>query len=117
MGWWMEVFVGDRMPSDLDLEQHSFTPDTAESFSKSYGKLVRKLMVLNDYDPIADFDTVVRDHYPAKDHERVQNVTKVLFNQYSWSPEELVNEMPALVTLSTALDGPTTDEKLLEVLS
>ena len=74
-------------------------------------------MVLNDYDPIADFDTVVREHYPAKDFERVEKVTKVLFNQYSWTPEELVNELPALVTMSTALDGPTTDEKLLKALS
>ena len=74
-------------------------------------------MVLNDYDPIADFDTVVRDHYPARDSERVEKVTKILFNQETWTPEELVNEMPALVTLSTALDGPTSDEMLLEVLS
>ena len=117
MGWWMEVFVGDRMPNDLDLDQHSFTPEAAKDFSKSYGKLIRKLMVLNDYDPIADFDTVVRDHYPARDSERVEKVTKILFNQETWTPEELVNEMPALVTLSTALDGPTSDEMLLEVLS
>ena len=116
LGWWMEVFVGDRMPSDLDLNQHSFT-DSAVSMSKGYGKLIRKLMVLNDYDPIADFDTVVRDHYPAKDFNRVEKVTKILFNQDSWTPEELVNEMPALVTMSAALDGPVTEEKLIDALS
>lgn len=114
LGWWMEVFVGDRMPSDLDLHQHTFTPEVAVSISKGYGKLIRKLMVLNDYDPISDFDEVIREYYPAKDFDRVQKVTKILFNQDSWTPEELVNEMPALVTLSAALDGPTNDEKLIE---
>lgn len=114
LGWWMEVFVGDRMPSDLDLEKHSFTPDSALNFSRAYGKLIRKLMVLNDYDPISDFDTVVREHYPAGDFERVQTITKVLYNQGSWTPEELVNEIPALVTLSAALEGPHTEEDLLE---
>ena len=114
LGWWMEVFVGDRMPADLDLNQHTFTPEVAESISKGYGKLIRKLMVLKDYDPIGDFDEVIREHYPAKDFDRVQKVTKILFNQDSWSPEELVNEIPALVTLSSALDGPTNDDELLE---
>ena len=113
MGWWMEVFVGDRTPTDLDLDQHSFNPDSAHEMSKGYGKLIRKLMVLNDYDPISDFSEVVREHYPAKDSYRVEKITKILFNQETWTPEELVNEMPALVTLSTALDGPSTDDELL----
>ena len=117
LGWWMEVFVGDRLPTDLDLNQHSFTPESAAEFSMAYGKLIRKLMVLNDYNPICDFDTVVREHYPAKDHERVEKVTKILFNQARWSSEELVNEIPALVTMSAALDGPSTDEALMEELS
>ena len=113
MGWWMEVFVGDRMPSDLDLNQHCFTPEQSTAVSIGYGRLIRKLMVLNDYDPISDFDLVVRDHYPAKDSERVEKVLNVLWNKEVWTPEELVNEMPALVTLSAALEGPDTDEQLL----
>ena len=113
LGWWMEVFVGDRLPTDLDLNEHSFTPETATNFSKSYGKLIRKLMVLNDYDPISDFDTVIRAHYPAKDAERVQTLTDLLFNEAQWNPEQLVNELPALVTLSAALDGPKGDKDLL----
>ena len=116
LGWWMEVFVGDRMPSDLDLHQHSFTPEQATAVSAAYAKLIRKLMVLNDYDPISDFDVVIRDHYPAKDFDRVKKITEILYNQSGWTPEELVNEMPALVTLSSALDGPSSDEKLLEQL-
>ena len=113
LGWWMEVFVGDRLPTDLDLNEHSFTPDSATEFSKSYGKLIRKLMVLNDYDPISDFDTVIRTHYPAKDAERVQTLTDLLYNEAHWNPEQLVNELPALVTLSAALDGPKGDKDLL----
>lgn len=113
LGWWMEVFVGDRLPADLDLNEHSFTPETASNFSKSYGKLIRKLMVLNDYDPISDFDTVIREHYPAKDTERVQTLTEILYNEVQWNPEQLVNEIPALVTLSAALDGPKSDKDLL----
>lgn len=113
LGWWMEVFVGDRLPADLDLNEHSFTPDAATEFSKSYGKLIRKLMVLNDYDPISDFDTVIRTHYPAKDAERVQTLTDLLFNEAQWNPEQLVNELPALVTLSAALDGPKGDKDLI----
>lgn len=117
LGWWMEVFVGDRTPSDLDLKQHSFTSEAAEDFSKGYGKLIRKLMVLNDYDPISDFDTVVRDHYPAGDFERVEKLTKILYNQTVWTPDELVNEIPALVSLSTSLDGPNSEDELIELLA
>lgn len=113
LGWWMEVFVGDRLPKDVDLEQHSFTPSAAEEISSNYGKLVRKLMVLSDFDPISDFDLVVRQHYPAKDTERVKKVLDVLWNREFWTPEELVMEMPALVTLSEALSGPDSEKELL----
>lgn len=113
LGWWMEVFVGDRMPKDLDLEQHSFTPSAAEELSMNYGKLVRKLMVLSDYDPISDFDLIVREYYPAKDTERVHKMLDVLWNRDSWTPEELVMEIPALVKLTAALDGPDNDDELL----
>lgn len=116
LGWWMEVFCGIRLPSDIDLDQHSFTPEAAEVISTGYGKLIRKLMVLNDLDPISDFDTVVRKHYPAKDAERVTKVTEILWNKTTWTPEELVMELPALVTLSTALEGPDTDDALLSKL-
>ena len=117
LGWWMEVFVGDRMPSDLDLEQHSFTSDAATAFSAAYGKLIRKLMVLNDYDPISDFDKVIREFYPAKDTARVETLTEILFNETAWEPDQLINELPALVTFSKALEGPKNDEELLEACS
>jgi hypothetical protein len=114
LGWWMEVFVGDRVPKDLDLAQHSFTPSKAELISQNYAKLMRRQMVMCDYDPISDFDVVVREHYPAKDTDRVRKVLDVLWNRDTWTPEELVMEMPALVTMSEALNGPEEEDALLE---
>ena len=117
LGWFMEVFTGQRVPSDIDVNQHSFTESDAEEISIRFGKLIRKLMVLNDYDPISDFDLVASHHYPAKDAERVAKLLDVLWNKDMWKPEELLNELPAITSMSAALSGPTTEDELLDHLA
>ena len=113
LGWFMEVFVGDRVPQDIDLDLAVFTADAAEEISTNYGKLIRKLMVLQDYDPISDFDLVVRKFYPAKDTERVEKMLDVLWAKTTWTSDELQMEMPALVTFSGHLEGPDDEKSLL----
>ena len=112
LGWFMEVFAGERVPQDIDLGEGVFTQIKAEEYSICYGKLIRRLMVLNDFDPVLDQDKVVKKFYPAKDAERVERMLDVLRAENTWEPEELQNEIPALVTLSKGLEGPD-DEKAL----
>lgn len=117
LGWFMEVFAGERVPQDIDLGEGVFTPVKAEEISISYGKLIRKLMVLNDFDPVLDSTEVVRKFYPAKDSERVERILDVLRAENTWEPEELQNEIPALVTFSKGLQGPEDEKALLEKLT
>ena len=116
LGWFMEVFAGDRVPQDIDLGEGVYTETKAEEISISYGKLIRKLMVLQDYDPVLDQAKMVRENYPNKDSDRVERLLEVLRADNTWEPEELQNEIPAMVTLSKNLEGPDDEKALLDKL-
>ena len=112
----MEVFTGARTPLDIDLDLAQFTEQQAEQISKQYGALIRKLMVMSDFDPITDLSKVIYHHYPARDSDRVRQIEDVLWNRAIWAPDQLTNELPALTELSRALSGPSTEDELLSKL-
>lgn len=116
-GWWFRVFIGTAKPSCIDLTKAAFTTEQANNVSAQYGALIRKLMALQDYDPMTDSAKVIHRFYPAKDSNRVEALTEVLWNRGAWTPDQLQNELPAITEMSKALEGPSTEEELLTTLS
>lgn len=114
-GWFYEVFCGLRVPKDIDLRQAFFTDAQAESFSFHWGALIRKLIRDQDLDLITDLDRILRESYPVKEPERLNNTRGVIQNTYVWGPDELITELPAILALTSALGGPRTEEKLLQL--
>lgn len=115
-GWWMEVFGGLRAPKDIELYEAFFTPEQAATITDRWGALARRLLRSQDLDLITDLDRILRDLYPVKEPERVQRLREVLQNAYTWSPDELIEELPAIVSFTGRLDGPSTEEELLAAL-
>lgn len=116
VGWWVEVFSGYRVPSDFDLEEVAFTDRRATEFSESYGRLIRVLIARRGFDLIEELPQLIKQHYTAGDEKRVAKVTKVIRKEAVWEPEEIVYELPSLVALSAFLEGPTTEQELLDTL-
>lgn len=117
VGWWFEVFCGQRIPKDVDLDIQFRTDIEAADFSRGYARLVRQLMAYRGFDLFENLDKVVKTYYPAGDQDRVQKVSSVLLNQAVWTPEELRIELPALVAVSTELGGPASQEQLIDEIS
>lgn len=116
-GWWFEVFCGERIPKDLDLNASYYSEDEATGMSKIWAKAFRRLVSAEGYDIYEDLDKVLRLHYPAKDVDRLELTTQVIRSQAVWTPEQLINEIPALVKLTAALGGPQTEEELLSEIT
>jgi hypothetical protein len=116
LGWWVEVFCGQRVPTDIDLRTTFFTEAKASELSRSWGALVRRLMTQEGIDLITELDKTLRDFYPARDAERLEKTLEVIQNRGTWSADELSMELPALCALTGRLGGPTTEEALLQTL-
>jgi hypothetical protein len=114
VGWWMEIFCGVRLPKDIDLDKHSFTNSDALKFSEGFGRRVRALFRARGLDIIEDLRTTVHKYYTAGDDTRVEKVSQVVLKKAVWTPEELSYEMPALLSLTSALNGPETEDQLLQ---
>lgn len=115
-GWWFEVFSGIREPLDIELDNPFFTEDTAEEYSRLIGRLLRFGLMTNGVDPLTELDGFLREHYPCREPHRLQLIKEVVFNTGVWSADELVAELPALVALTTQVQGPQSEEELLEYL-
>lgn len=113
VGWFMEVFTGSRIPSDIDLYEVMINQTQAEERSIEWAKLMRVLMMQRNIDIISDLDEILRKYYPARDIHRLTKVKSVLLSNDTWSPEELKLELPAITALSAALGGPTDESSLL----
>ena len=116
IGWWVEVFCGVRVPSDIDLRQSFFTATGAVEFSRDWGRLIRRLMAARDIDVITDLERVLRERYPARDTERVDLLLDVIRDNQYWTPPQLTKELSALVTFTADMGGPTTEDELLDLL-
>ena len=85
--------------------------------SKIWAKTFRRLVSSEGYDIYEDLEKVLRLYYPAKDVDRLDLITQVIRSANVWTPEQLVNEIPALTKLTAALGGPKTEEELVAEIS
>ena len=116
LGWWVEVFCGARTPADINLHESFFSDDQATKISSNWGGMIRKLMIQQDMDIIVELDKLIREHYPAKDNDRVTRVLSVIQNKEAWTAQQLANELPAISSLTAHLGGPKTEAELLQAL-
>lgn len=116
-GWWFEVFCGQRTPKDFDLSAAFYTQADTAAMSKIWAKTFRRLVSNEGYDIYEDLDRVLRINYPAKDFDRLNIITRVVRSEAVWTPEQLINEIPALVKLTAALGGSRTEEDLIAEIS
>lgn len=115
-GWWIEVFVGRRIPSDIDVSTSFFTEEQAREFSQKWGALIRKLMMQKSIDLITELDKTLRVHYTAGDADRVEMVASVIKNNQTWTADQLAYELPAISALTSHLGGPDSESALLDAL-
>jgi len=115
-GWWLEVFLGVRKPVGLDLDSDWYTAAQAQKLSRSWAILTRKLIAESGEDLVLSIDRILAVGYPATERERKSKVKEVLFNQSSWSPDEIRTEMPAIAALVKSLGGPETAEEMKELI-
>lgn len=116
LGWWIEVFCGYRIPADIDLRQPAFSEQQAESLSRAWGRFVRKVLAMNDYDLITDLEKAVREHYPACEASRTTKLLEVIRNATVWTPAELAHELPSLAQMSESLGETGSSTQLLKRL-
>lgn len=116
VGWWVEVFCGERLPKDIELRDQFFTDEQASKISSTWGALIRRLMIQQGYDIITELDKLVREHYPSKEPERVSQLLGVIQNRRIWTPDELTRELPAISNLTAEMGGPADEQALLAKL-
>lgn len=116
LGWWLEVFCGVRTPLDIDLRRRFFSAADAAYFSENWAKMLRRLLITGGHDVIDELDALVRAHYPTREPLRVDRLTAVVHGRVTWSPDALLQELPALTALTAALGGPTTEDELLRAV-
>ena len=117
LGWWVEVFTGDRRPSSMELDEVFFTEAQAVKFSKGFGKLARRLLAVNGLDIVTDLDVALYRHYTPGDTQRVETIKQVLLDESVWTSEQLRVELPVLAQMTAALHGPADEAALLAELS
>lgn len=111
VGWWVEVFLGVRVPTDFDLERYIFSDEKAAEVSRRWGRLIRTLCARQDIDLVDDLPRLIRDCYPAGEDDRVTKVRQVIRGDAYWTPPEL--ELPAITSMTAALGGPEDEATLL----
>lgn len=116
VGWWVEVFCGDRIPKDIELRDQFFTDEQADKLSASWGSMIRRLMIQQGYDIITELDGLVRKHYTSKEPERVEQLLAVIQNRTTWTADELARELPAISSLTTEMGGPADEQALIAQL-
>ena len=90
-GYLTEVFLGLR-PVPIDLSATVLNDTDAEAVSQKAGRLVRKLMSIQDLDPLEDAD-VMGGHFPGNPKQK-QHFAALIKGQATWDAEE-VEEMVA----------------------
>jgi hypothetical protein len=113
IGWWVEVFVGVRVPKDIALDRWRFSEPKSDSISKKWGRLVRTLLANNNIDLVEDLSDAIRKTYLPNEEARIQKLKEVIQGTSFWTAAELELEIPALAAMSKALGGPASEEDLL----
>ena len=92
-GYMIEVFTGLR-PVPVDLPAVVITPDDAEILSKKAARLIRKLMVVADLDPVEDAEAI-GGKFPGSPQQK-QVAIELIKGNATWSPEEVEEQIGKL---------------------
>ena len=113
-GYLTEIFLGLR-PVPMDLSKPVVSAKDAITISGRAGRLVRKLMAVQEMDPLEDADEM-GGHFPGNPHQK-KLFAELIKGQASWSPDE-IEEMVAKMTrlLGEHLSYSRTNAELLREL-
>ena len=96
LGYLVELFTGLR-EVPIDLSTLSYSEKQAEKISEQAGRLIRKLMAVDDLDPITDAVTVATQ-YSGTSVQRVKLVG-IIKGAVVWEPEEIEEALGKLAKL------------------
>jgi hypothetical protein len=86
LGYLMEVFTGLRTVP-VDLSTNDVTPAVAEQISMNAGRLIRRLMAVQELDPITDAGTVAAGF--SRSSEECFQFASLIKGSHEWAPEEI----------------------------
>ncbi|MFZ8904046.1 MAG: hypothetical protein ACO20I_08930 [bacterium] len=86
LGYLMEVFTGLR-EVPVDLSKSDFSDNQAVTLSTNAGRLVRKLMAMNELDPITDAGVVAANF--SKNSELNFEFAALIKGSGEWRPEQV----------------------------
>ena len=111
-GYMIEVFLGLR-PIPIDLSVIVISPTDAELISGKAARLIRKLMVGCDLDPLDDADGL-GGKFPGNPQQK-QVATELIKGQATWSPDEIEEQVGKLSKFCSLQFGyERTPQELLE---
>lgn len=116
LGWWFEIFCGYRRPLELDLSTPFIPPDRAEDYSAALGRLIRDLLVAQQYDLVDDLDRLIHRHYPTHEDARVAAFAGMVLGKHAYTADQLLLELPSMTRFTAALEGPATEDDLLNAM-
>jgi len=115
LGYLIEVFTGLR-PVPIDLTKAEFSPDQAKTISDNTGRLVRKLMAVEDLDPIADAYSLA-SKFPGN-AQTCKRFAELIRGSGEWEYETIESNVGKLVKfLKDQFGYDRTVNELLEQLS
>ena len=113
-GYMIEVFLGLR-PIPIDLSVVVFSPTDAELISGKAARLIRKLMVGCDLDPLDDAIDL-GGKFPGNPQQK-QVAIELIKGQATWSPDEIEEQVGKLSKFCSLHFGyERTPQELLEEL-
>lgn len=113
-GYMIEVFTGLR-PIPVDLSKVTISPSDAEGISSKAARLIRKLMVVADLDPIEDADEV-GGKFPGNPQQK-QTAIELIKGNATWNHEELEEQIGKLSKFcKLQFDYGRTPQELMEEL-
>jgi len=89
-GYMIEVFTGLR-PVPVDLTKVTISPSDAEVISQKAARLIRKLMVVADLDPVEDAE-VVGGKFPGNPQQK-QVAVELIKGNATWNADELEEQI------------------------
>lgn len=96
LGYLVELFTGLR-DVPIDLSTLTYSEKQAEQISEKAGRLIRKLMAVDDLDPIADAG-IVAARYSGSSEQRAK-FAGIIKGAVVWEPEEIEEAMGKLAKL------------------
>lgn len=96
MGYMLEVFSGLR-PVPVDLSKAVFSEDQAERISNNAARLVRRLMAIDDLDPVFDIDQVIK-RFPGSEEAKA-HFEALIKGERSWEIDEIEAQVASLARM------------------